>query len=86
MTRLSSPGGCEIKVRADLMESSNRRGREKVLVDGSQWLGAIMKKPWLHTAFSKLNLGNLSKLIVNFQDGSVNVVIYFYNQKCGHNL
>jgi len=70
-------------VRADLMESSNRRARENILVDGSQWLVPIMKKLWLHTAFSKLNLGNLSKLIVNFQDGGVSVFIYFYNQKCG---
>ncbi|KAG5627320.1 hypothetical protein H5410_012538 [Solanum commersonii] len=35
------------------MESTNRKGREKVLVDGSQMLGAIMKKLWLHMTFSR---------------------------------
>lgn len=36
-------------------EEERRRGRWKVLETGSQRLGAIMKRPWLHTAFSRSN-------------------------------
>ncbi|KAJ1420954.1 Serine-threonine/tyrosine-protein kinase, catalytic domain [Sesbania bispinosa] len=35
--------------------SWRRSGRVRVLERGSQWLGAIMKRPWLHTAFSNRN-------------------------------
>lgn len=36
-------------------EGEERSGRIRVLESGSQWLGGIMKRPWLHTACSNWN-------------------------------
>ncbi|GAB2278274.1 hypothetical protein Dimus_012963, partial [Dionaea muscipula] len=33
-----------------------RRGRRRDLDGGSQWLGDIMNRPWLHTAASRLKV------------------------------
>lgn len=61
-----------MKATTDMMESSNRRRRENVLVDESHSSDPSWKICGC-TRFFKLNLGNLSKMIVNFQDGSVDV-------------
>ena len=39
-----------------VVEFASRNGRWRVLVDGIHEFGAIMKKPWLHTASSRLNV------------------------------
>jgi len=49
-------GGCEIETLTEVVEFASRNGLRRVLVDGIQEFGAIMKKPWLQTAFSKLNV------------------------------
>ena len=45
-----------MEVKIEVEESASRKGRCRVLVEGIQTLGAIMKNPWLHTAFSKLKV------------------------------
>ena len=49
-------GGCEIETMTEVAEFASRNGRWRVLVDGILEFGAIMKKPWLHTASSRLNV------------------------------
>ncbi len=56
MKVLSGGEGCEMEAMTDVIEFASRNGRKRVLVDGFQKFGAIMKNPWLHTAFSKLKV------------------------------
>ena len=49
-------GGCEIETMTEVVEFASRNGRWRVLVDGIHEFGAIMKKPWLHTASFRLNV------------------------------
>lgn len=44
----------------ELVPSASRSGLWRVLADGLHWFGAIIKKPWLQTAFSILNVDLLS--------------------------
>ena len=49
-------GGCEIETMTEVVEFASCNGRWSVLVDEIHEFGAIMKKKWLHTASSRLNV------------------------------
>ena len=49
-------GRCEIETMTEVVEFASRNGRWRVLVDRIHEFGAITKKPWLHTASSRLNI------------------------------
>lgn len=56
ITRASEGGDWEMETGREVEgEEERRKGRWKVLETGSQRLGAIMKRPWLHTTFSRSN-------------------------------
>lgn len=40
----------------EAVERERRRGRRRDLVSGSHWLGAMRKRPWVQTAFSRLKV------------------------------
>lgn len=46
-----------MRTTAEVLPLERRRGRRRDLVSGSHLLGAIMKRPWLQTAFSRLKVG-----------------------------
>ena len=48
--------GCKIETMTEMAEFARRNGCWRVLVDGIHVFGAIMKKQWLRTASSRLNV------------------------------
>ena len=49
-------GRCEIETMTGVVEFASHNGRWSVLVDEIHEFGAIMKKKWLHTLSSRLNV------------------------------
>lgn len=48
--------GCEIEAYTEEETLERRKGLSSVFLEGLHKFGGIIKKPWLHTAFSKLKL------------------------------